>query len=271
MTLTPTEHRKQAAASFAAQLGIDPAALYEGAIAAWSNLNPQSVPFEHALSVAGVVLRAARDVPRASWRKCRYCHADIVSQGPRPDWAAAEPGPHPALFCPEAPGARNPEPVDRLPAHEPMPGDGRRTFQLNSDPIKYGHGKQLMREVIQTDPDGRRSVLAVIPDQHSFDTWELLGRVYDQGREDLAAERAIDADADASHHRAVTAARELYAAEEGGQCEDYARGMAALIARLLGGDRDEIEAAIERLPEGVDNPSYFGLPEPGTWRPGQPS
>lgn len=52
------ELRKKQARSFAEQLDLDPDALYRAAEAAWSNLNPQSVPFEHALSVAGVALRA---------------------------------------------------------------------------------------------------------------------------------------------------------------------------------------------------------------------
>jgi hypothetical protein len=60
--VTPTEARKAEAANFAAQLGLDPDELYEAAVAAWSNLNPQSVLFSHALSVAGVALRAAQEV-----------------------------------------------------------------------------------------------------------------------------------------------------------------------------------------------------------------
>lgn len=60
--ITPTQARKDQAASFATQLGLDPDELYEGAVAAWSNLNPQSVLFSHALSVAGVTLRAAQEV-----------------------------------------------------------------------------------------------------------------------------------------------------------------------------------------------------------------
>ncbi len=63
--MTPTEQRKAEAARFAGQLDLDPAALYRAAEAAWSNLNPQSVPFGHALSVAGVALRAAMH-PRAT-------------------------------------------------------------------------------------------------------------------------------------------------------------------------------------------------------------
>lgn len=57
--MTPTEQRKEQARQFAGRLNLDPDALYRAADAAWSNLNPQSVPFEHALSVAGVALRAA--------------------------------------------------------------------------------------------------------------------------------------------------------------------------------------------------------------------
>jgi hypothetical protein len=64
--ITPTEYRKLTAANFGAQLGLDPDELYEGAMAAWSNLNPDRVPFDHALSVAGVALRAAQEVRNAA-------------------------------------------------------------------------------------------------------------------------------------------------------------------------------------------------------------
>jgi hypothetical protein len=59
-TPTPTQARKDQARRFAGELGLDADALYAGADAAWSNLNPQSVRFEQALSVAAVVLLAAR-------------------------------------------------------------------------------------------------------------------------------------------------------------------------------------------------------------------
>jgi hypothetical protein len=58
---TPTQHRKDEAARFAAQLGLDGDELFAGAMAAWSNLNPQTVTFTRALSVAGAVLVGARD------------------------------------------------------------------------------------------------------------------------------------------------------------------------------------------------------------------
>lgn len=38
--------------------GVDSASLYAGAMAAWSNLNPDRVSFDHALSVAAAVLQA---------------------------------------------------------------------------------------------------------------------------------------------------------------------------------------------------------------------
>jgi hypothetical protein len=58
-TISPTEARQGQAARFAAELGLDAEALYAGAMAAWSNLNPQSVAFELALSAAAAVLLAA--------------------------------------------------------------------------------------------------------------------------------------------------------------------------------------------------------------------
>jgi hypothetical protein len=60
--MTKTQHRKEQAARFAAQLGLNPEQLYAATDAVWSNLNPQTVSFDHALSVAAVALRAARDV-----------------------------------------------------------------------------------------------------------------------------------------------------------------------------------------------------------------
>jgi hypothetical protein len=57
--MTPAELCKRQAADFAAQLDVDPGALYRAAMAAWSSLNPQSVSFDSALSVAGAALRAA--------------------------------------------------------------------------------------------------------------------------------------------------------------------------------------------------------------------
>jgi hypothetical protein len=278
MTTTPTERRRGQAARFAGQLGLsDGDALYRGAMAAWSNLG-SGVNFDHALSVAGVTLAAAQ---QASWRKCRHCHAAIYEVDGR--WANRPAGGQPAFACIEHLGG----------GHEPAPGNGRRSFQLNSGPIRYGHGKQLMREVIQTDPAGQRSVFAVVPDSHALDIWELLDRVYDRGREDLAAERAAEDELAAERYdlalsRAVSTARELYARDEPGGCEDYARGQAALIAATFGldQDRDVIADVIEGrcelpagigaatgggqagLPEGVDNERYFGLPVPGSWRPG---
>lgn len=56
---TPAELRKDQARRFGAQLGIDGGALYRAAMASWSNLGPQSVTFDRALSVAGVALKAA--------------------------------------------------------------------------------------------------------------------------------------------------------------------------------------------------------------------
>lgn len=51
--------REDQARRFATQLGLDGDCLIRGAEAAWSNLNPQSTPYERALSVAAVVLQAA--------------------------------------------------------------------------------------------------------------------------------------------------------------------------------------------------------------------
>lgn len=51
--------RRFQAENFARQLGIDPVALDRAAEAVWSNLNPQDVSYEQALSVAAVALRAA--------------------------------------------------------------------------------------------------------------------------------------------------------------------------------------------------------------------
>lgn len=65
MTQTPTEYRRAMAAAFAAQFGIDADEAYAAANAAWSNLNPQSVPFSSALSVAIVALDAAQKVREA--------------------------------------------------------------------------------------------------------------------------------------------------------------------------------------------------------------
>lgn len=251
--MTKTEARRQQAARFAEQLGVDPAALFAGAMAAWSNLNPQTVSFEQALSVAGVVLAADRTGDK-TWRTCRWCHADITAQGPMPDWAAAETGRHPALFCPEAR-----PPAGRLPLHEPVPGTGQRSYILAAAPELHGHGKTLMREVIETDPAGRRSVFAVVPDACALDILEALRHVSDYGRENLAAERY-----DIALTRAIETARALYARDEDRQCEDYARGQAALIAATFGRDIAEIEDAIGggEMPGGVDNPRYFGLPVP---------
>lgn len=60
--------REQQAARLAARLGLDPAALIAGAEAAWSNLNPQSAPYDRALSIAAAVLQAASPAGEASPR-----------------------------------------------------------------------------------------------------------------------------------------------------------------------------------------------------------
>lgn len=65
MSDTPTQSRKAQSASFAETMGLDPDELHAAVWAAWSNLNPQSVPFSQALSVAGVALKAAQDVRQA--------------------------------------------------------------------------------------------------------------------------------------------------------------------------------------------------------------
>jgi hypothetical protein len=41
--------RREQAVRLAAQLQLDPEALFEGAVAAWSQLNPQSASFDRAL------------------------------------------------------------------------------------------------------------------------------------------------------------------------------------------------------------------------------
>lgn len=61
--MSPTGYRRDAARRFTRHLGIDPEALFRASMAVWSNLNPQSVTFEQALSVAGVALRAAAETP----------------------------------------------------------------------------------------------------------------------------------------------------------------------------------------------------------------
>ena len=58
---TPAELRKDQARRFGAQLGIDGGALHRAAMASWSNLSPQSVTFDRALSVAGAALKAAKE------------------------------------------------------------------------------------------------------------------------------------------------------------------------------------------------------------------
>lgn len=232
---TPTERRRRQAETFAAELDLaDGDALYRGAMAAWSNLG-SGVSFDHALSVAGVTLAAAQ---QATWAKCRHCHAAVYQVEGK--WAARPAGGQPVMFCPEDPGG-----------HEPAPGDGLRSFQLSSDPIRYGSRSQLMREVIETDPHGRRSVIGIVADDHSFGVCDLLRRVYGLGREDLAAGRGTEK---ARHLLlAVDAAARLYAREEGGKCEDYARGQAAMIAELFGlPSRPEVRDAIEATITGPD-------------------
>lgn len=54
--------RRAMATAFGTGLGVDPDELYAAAEAAWSNLNPDSVSFSHAPSVAGVALLAAQKV-----------------------------------------------------------------------------------------------------------------------------------------------------------------------------------------------------------------
>lgn len=58
-TLTPRQAREAQARAFAAQLGVDPDQLVRAADAVWSNLNPDRVNYDTALSAAGVALRAA--------------------------------------------------------------------------------------------------------------------------------------------------------------------------------------------------------------------
>ncbi len=70
--------RKATAKRFAEQLQVDPDELYAAAEAAWSNLNPQRVLFDHALSVAAVALRAAQQV-----RHGRRCGANCFIHCPR--------------------------------------------------------------------------------------------------------------------------------------------------------------------------------------------
>jgi len=50
--------RRDQAQRFAGELGINGDDLYQAAMAVWSNLNPQTVTFERALSVAGAALAA---------------------------------------------------------------------------------------------------------------------------------------------------------------------------------------------------------------------
>jgi hypothetical protein len=78
MATTPTQARKDMAAAFAAGFDIDPDEAYAAADAAWSNLNPQSVPFSHALSVAVVALNAAQKVREAATQKTKEDVANVM-------------------------------------------------------------------------------------------------------------------------------------------------------------------------------------------------
>ena len=64
--MSPTDDRREQAHRFAVELGLEGEPLYAAATAAWSNLNPQTVSFDTALSVAGVALRAAAAVSPGS-------------------------------------------------------------------------------------------------------------------------------------------------------------------------------------------------------------
>jgi hypothetical protein len=58
--------------------------------------------------------------------------------------------------------------------------DGHRHFILAARP-----GKNRMRDVLMTDPDGDTTVLAVVPDESAFDVVEALRTAYAHGQQDL--------------------------------------------------------------------------------------
>jgi hypothetical protein len=60
----------------------------------------------------------------------------------------------------------------------------RRTWKLAADPIRR-RGSESRREIVEFDGD-RRSVVAVVSDSDAMDVLDLIKRVYQDGREDLA-------------------------------------------------------------------------------------
>ena len=82
----------------------------------------QADPTAYTTAATTAVLAAVRgaiggercELPRP---RCIYCGAELVAQGPRPDWAAVGAPAYPVLYCPGYPDTGE----DRLPCHLPAP------------------------------------------------------------------------------------------------------------------------------------------------------
>lgn len=85
-TPTPTEARRASAARLAEPLGLDGDALHAAALAVWSNLNPQTVTYERALSVAAVALAAAEHYQAAYELAALEAHLNNAGA----NWSAAQ-------------------------------------------------------------------------------------------------------------------------------------------------------------------------------------
>jgi hypothetical protein len=64
-----------------------------------------------------------------------------------------------------------------------------RTYKLAANPVRAPR-RYLQREITETDPAGHRQVVLVVPEAVAMDVLEALRLAYQNGREDLAAERA---------------------------------------------------------------------------------
>lgn len=73
---------------------------------------------------------------------------------------------------------------------------GKRGREYRSTYILEGYPRtvkgQQMRHVLVTDPHGRQSVAAEVPDEAAMDVLEALRKAYEQGREDNAQAYAGD-------------------------------------------------------------------------------
>ena len=78
---------------------------------------------------------------------------------------------------------------DLVPRLIPPRTGGPRRYQLAADPVR-GRGMQPAREILEIT-DGRRDVILVVADSDAFDTLEVLRRVYQDGREDRAADLKV--------------------------------------------------------------------------------